>query len=146
MRIQAELDRPQSGTGSALTLGVFDGVHRGHRHLLSALVAEAAKAGLAAGVLTFRNHPSSVLRPGFEPMYLTTLESRIRLLESTGVDYVIPVTFDDELSKMAAQPFIFMLQERLGMRAARGGTRLRDGPQEKRDHGGALRPGPAGRL
>ena len=117
MRIQAELDRAQSGTGSALTLGVFDGVHRGHRHLLSALVAEAAKKGLAAGVLTFRNHPSSVLRPGFEPMYLTTLESRIRLLESTGVDYVIPVTFDDELSKMAAQPFISMLQERLGMRA-----------------------------
>jgi riboflavin kinase/FMN adenylyltransferase len=117
MRIQAELEQAPPGRAYALTVGVFDGVHRGHRHLLSALVSEAGKAGLASGVLTFRNHPSSVLRPDFEPRYLTTLESRIDLLESSGVDYVMPVTFDAELSKMDAHAFISMLQERLGMRA-----------------------------
>ena len=117
MRIQAELDQAPPMRGSALTLGVFDGVHRGHRRLLSRLVAEARGRGLASGVLTFRNHPSSVLRPGFEPRYLTTLESRIRLLESAGIDYVIPVTFDAELSKMDAPAFIAMLQGRLRMKA-----------------------------
>ena len=92
-------------------------MHRGHRHLLSELVAEARNRGLASCVLTFRNHPFSVLRPDFEPRYLTSLESRIDLLESTGVDYVIPVTFDAELSKMDAQAFISMLQQRLRMKA-----------------------------
>ncbi len=117
MRIQVELDQAPPAGASALTIGVFDGVHRGHRHLLSKLVAEAGKAGLASGVLTFRNHPSSVLRPGFEPRYLTTLESRVELLKAAGVDYVVPVTFDAELSKMDAHAFISMLQHRLGMRA-----------------------------
>ena len=117
MRIQAELDQAPPMRGSALTLGVFDGVHRGHRHLLSELVAHARKAGLASAVLTFRNHPFSVLRPDFEPRYLTTLEYRIGLLESTGVDYVLPVTFDAALSKMDAPAFISMLQQRLRMKA-----------------------------
>ncbi len=117
MRIQAELGQTPPGRGSALTVGVFDGVHLGHRRLLSELVAEASRSGLAAGVLTFRNHPTSVLRPDFDLRYLTTLESRVRLLESTGVDYVIPVTFDAELSRMGAPSFISMLRERLDMKA-----------------------------
>ena len=117
MRIQAELDQAPPMRGSALTLGVFDGVHRGHCHLLSELVAYARNAGLASAVLTFRNHPFSVLRPDFEPRYLTILETRLELLESTGVDRVIPVTFDAELSRMDASAFIAMLQDRLRMRA-----------------------------
>ncbi len=103
--------------GSAVTIGVFDGVHLGHQRLVSKLQDTAKRRGLASVVLTFRNHPASVLRSGFEPRYLTTPGERERLLEEAGVDRVVQATFDLELSTLGARTFAGMLQESLGMRA-----------------------------
>ena len=116
MKIDQELALSSPGEDSLLTIGVFDGVHRGHRDLLSHLMVESTRMGLVAGVVTFRNHPASVLRPDFKPQYLTSLEDRIDMIGRVGVNFVVPVTFDLELSKLSAGEFIDRLQERLRMR------------------------------
>ena len=100
---------------TALTIGVFDGVHRGHTHLISNLVDEAARKGLMAGVVTFREHPAAVLSPRFEAQYLTSFEDRLELLNETKIDFVVPITFDRALSKLTAEEFVSLLQDRLRM-------------------------------
>ena len=115
MRIDRELAELSPERESVLTIGVFDGVHRGHRYLMGLLVREAAEASLLAGVVTFRNHPASVLREGFRPSYLTPLGERLRLIRETGVDFAVPITFDLDLSKLGAREFALLLQRRLRM-------------------------------
>ena len=107
----------EGGRGSAVTVGVFDGVHRGHVHLARALVERADLAGLRSVVVTFRNHPLSVLRPDFEPMYLCTVQRRVEMLKDTGVDAVVAVTFDAELATLPAEDFVKLLCDRLNMKA-----------------------------
>ena len=116
MRIDSELAGFSTDQDSVLTIGVFDGVHRGHRHLISRLRSEATDMGCLAGVVTFRNHPASVLRRDFKPQYLTSLDERLRLLKELGVDQVIPVTFDLELSKLRAREFLALLRRHLRLR------------------------------
>lgn len=121
MGIEEELARSfterESGRGSALTIGVFDGVHRGHQRLIAKVMQEASDKGCAAGVVTFRNHPDSVFNPDFKPRYITALDERIRLIERLGVDFVVPVTFDRAVAGIRARDFAAMLARRLGMRA-----------------------------
>ncbi len=117
MRLDEELAQFATGVDSVITIGVFDGVHRGHQHLIDQLVRNARKsAGRLAGVVTFREHPGAVLRPDFEPSYITTLEERLDLLKQLGADFVIPITFDEELAKLRVRPFIQSLQKHLNMR------------------------------
>ena len=116
MSLDEELDRPPAGRRSAITIGVFDGVHRGHRHLLERLSREARSDGLLAGVVTFKNHPISVLRPGARVEMLMELGERVRLLGETGVDFVAPVSFDRDLARMSAAEFLAVLGERLNVR------------------------------
>ena len=100
---------------TALTIGVFDGVHRGHTYLISQLADEAASKSLTAGVVTFREHPAAVLNPSFQAQYLTSLEDRLNLLSETNVDLAVPITFDRALASLSAQEFISLLQEHLRM-------------------------------
>lgn len=115
MDVERELGRHSPAGESVLTIGVFDGVHRGHSHLLSRLVAKARSAGRLAGVVTFHNHPASVLQPGFKPRYLTSVDERLRLIEEHSVEFVVPITFDLELSKLRAAGFAALLQKHLRM-------------------------------
>jgi len=94
---------------SMMTIGVFDGVHRGHQHLIRRLVAEAHDAGQLAVVLTFFPHPDVVIRKIEEPYYLTTAEERAALLLDLGLDYVITHPFDDEIRQMRAGDFVDQL-------------------------------------
>lgn len=116
MKLDDELALASRDRDSWLSIGVFDGVHRGHRHLLKQLIAEATGAGYLAGVVTFRNHPASVLRPDFQPCYLSSVEERVRLIGDTGVDFVAPVTFDEEVSMLSARDFVVRLQRTFRMR------------------------------
>ena len=115
MLIDEELSGASSDRDSILTVGVFDGVHLGHRHLIAHLTKEAAAAGCRPGVVTFRNHPASVLRDDFKPQYLTSLDERSSMLQALGADPVVPVTFDLELSKQSARDFVLRLQTHLRM-------------------------------
>jgi riboflavin kinase/FMN adenylyltransferase len=117
MRIDEELAQLSPDADSVLTIGVFDGVHRGHHHLISRLTSDAGSSRRLAGVVTFRDHPASVLRPDFKPRYLTRLDERVGLIERLGVDFVVPVTFDLELSRLSARGFIERLRRHLRMSA-----------------------------
>ncbi len=79
-------------------------------------MAEANANGAAAGVLTFRNHPDSVLNPNFRPHYITSVAERTRLMEELGVDFVVPVTFDREVAGLRARKFTKLLSSNLRMR------------------------------
>ena len=116
MRIEQELEQTQNDKDSVLTIGVFDGVHRGHQSLIGKVITEARAKGMSAGVLTFRNHPDSVLNPNFQPQYITSIVERIRLIKELGVDFVVPVTFDMEVAGLKARRFVELLRGKLRMR------------------------------
>ena len=116
MSLEEELKRVSPGRRSAVTIGVFDGVHRGHLHLISRLAREARADGLAAGVVTFVNHPITVLRPGAPVEMLMDLDERVRLLAGAGADFVAPVSFDRDLARLSAGEFLETLRDALGVR------------------------------
>ena len=88
----------------AVTIGVFDGVHMGHRALIGRLISEARNRSLTATVITFANHPQSVLNPPSPPL-LTTVEERLELLAELGVDETVVLPFTIELSRLTAEQF-----------------------------------------
>jgi riboflavin kinase / FMN adenylyltransferase len=90
---------------TVVTVGMFDGVHRGHRMLLDRVAAEAAARGLPAGAVTFDRHPLEVLRPGSQPPLLTTLDRKVALLGEAGMDFVLVLAFTQELSMVTAEAF-----------------------------------------
>lgn len=110
-----ELANARLAQPSLVTIGVFDGVHRGHAHLIKQLVAEARRADRLAVVLTFHPHPDVVVRGLTGRYYLTTAAEKARLLLALGVDYVITQTFDDALRQVRAAVFVDRLLEHLKM-------------------------------
>ncbi len=97
---------------SWLTIGVFDGVHRGHQQIVRGLTSGAHAAGAPAVVVTFWPHPATVLG-GAEVKCLTTPGERADLLSGLGIDVVITLTFDRALADTSAQDFVGQLQNRL---------------------------------
>lgn len=100
----------------ALTIGFFDGVHLGHRYLVSELSEFAKKRNFASAVLTFRTHPRQVLHSDYIPSLLTTADEKIALLKETGVDYVVMTEFTREFSMLTAQNFMRLLHDNLNVR------------------------------
>ncbi len=115
MQLLRELPLRPPSDSALLTIGVFDGVHLGHRYLLERLREEATARRALSGVLTFTNHPRTVIRPGECVPYITPVEDRLELLRREGVDMVIPLTFDEALSRLTALEFVDVLRERLNM-------------------------------
>jgi riboflavin kinase/FMN adenylyltransferase len=107
---QAQLERP-----SLVTIGVFDGVHKGHQHLIRQLVNEAHTHDRQAVVLTFFPHPDVVLRGLEGRYYLTTSEQKAELLTALGVDCVVTHPFDDNVRQMRAADFVDQLLQHLKM-------------------------------
>ncbi|HEY4668787.1 MAG TPA: riboflavin biosynthesis protein RibF [Tepidiformaceae bacterium] len=113
---RTQLQAGAPGAESALTIGVLDGVHLGHQHLLGRLREEAKRRALSPGVVTLHPHPITVLRPEIRPSYLTSLEDRIELIRSAGAEWVIPLTFTSEVSEVSAEELAREFYERLRMR------------------------------
>lgn len=111
-----ELARIAPGRPSAVTIGVFDGVHQGHQHLVALLCERARAEGLAAVALTFNPHPRTVLRPGSAITYLTSLEERVELLQALGLDAVGVLAFTSELAQLSPRDFLALLVDELQMR------------------------------
>lgn len=88
------------------TLGFFDGVHRGHRYLMQHVIEEARRLGLPSMVITFDRHPRQVLRQDYQPELLTTLDSKLQLIEQAGVDIVAVLHFDEMLAGLSARDFM----------------------------------------
>jgi riboflavin kinase/FMN adenylyltransferase len=111
-----ELARNAPDRPSAITVGVFDGVHLGHLHLIDQLRDRARERDLATAVVTLHPAPIQVLRPQVRIAYLTSLEERIELLRATGVDVVAPLTFTSEVAGLSAFDFVELLHSTLDMR------------------------------
>ncbi len=97
---------PASWGRCVLTIGVFDGVHRGHQALIGRAVATARSQGLPAVVMTFDPHPSEVVRPGSHPAVLTTIRRRAELIAELGVDALLVMPFTPALSQVGAEEFV----------------------------------------
>ncbi len=117
MRHIRSLSEANLSTLSVVTIGAFDGVHRGHQMLIGRLVEQARASGAAPVVLTFYPHPRMVLS-GFEPgFYLTLPDDKARLLGKLGVDLVVTHPFDDEVRHIRAADFVERLIAHLNMKA-----------------------------
>jgi riboflavin kinase/FMN adenylyltransferase len=118
---------------SALTIGSFDGVHRGHQDLLGRMLAAARARGLPAVALTFYPHPSVVLRGRKPAYYITSPEEKADLLAKLGIDLVITQTFDLELSRVEAPDFLDRLTAQLGFQDLWAGEDFALGHQRRGD-------------
>jgi len=108
---------------SAVAIGVFDGVHLGHQHLLGVLRAQAQRQGLRSVILTFRNHPRLSLYPDQPFPLLLPPDERLRLLRQEA-EALIALTFNDALARVPARAFLQALVERLSMRILVAGEDL----------------------
>ncbi len=117
MEIEQELANigPQGET--LLTIGVFDGVHAGHRYLLETLQQQAAEKNLLSGVVTFNPHPKSVLHPRNQLLRLSDPEDRVKSLQKLGINLVAVLTFTPEVAQLSAQEFISLVKKHLRMRS-----------------------------
>lgn len=120
MRVYASLDEFPTAAfarGSAVAIGKFDGVHRGHRELLARTARRAAEQGLDPLAFTFANNPLSLLRPEICPKPIMSREQRLDALAAAGAAACVMVPFDAELAAVSAESFVEdVLVGRLRMR------------------------------
>lgn len=131
--------------GSVLTIGNFDGLHRGHQHIVSATLARASVVGLPSVALTFDPHPSVVLSPSRTAYTLMTLDEKLRMLDCLGIHYGWALPFTSSLAEMPAQDFMQALVTSLRPESIHVGEGFRFGHRREgtsdfmlqwgRDHG-----------
>lgn len=107
MTIWYGLDRVPEDLGpTAVTIGVFDGVHRGHQELISRAVRSARELGVPSVMFTFDPHPTVVFRPSAVPALLSTVSRRAELAQSYGIDHVVVVAFTPEIASWSPEEYI----------------------------------------
>ncbi|MEM9773880.1 MAG: bifunctional riboflavin kinase/FAD synthetase [Chloroflexota bacterium] len=107
-----DLSDPQP---TAVALGMFDGVHKGHQALLKAMVTEARQKGLRTAALTFFPHPRAFLLKRFGRQYLTTVEERAALIGECDIDLIITTPFNESTRHTRALEYVELMQKHLGM-------------------------------
>ncbi len=107
----------RTGKRRIATIGMFDGVHCGHKFLLSNLRARSGERGLSPTVVTFRGHPAAVINPQAAPKMLLTLEERLQALEKEGVKECILLDFDSDMRNLDARGFLGLLREKYAVAA-----------------------------
>lgn len=106
-----------TGDGTVLTVGTFDGVHRGHRLVLAKLAARGRETGLKSVVVTFSPHPLEIVNPSAAPLLLTAGEEKDDALAGSNISETVVLPFTPELAKLDAQQFVEeILLRKLGMR------------------------------
>lgn len=96
----------RSETNPVLTIGNFDGVHRGHQQIFNKVVERARQLQVASMVLTFDPHTLKLLQPNTEPFLLTTFDEKARLINQTGIELLIAVAFDQNLAAYPPRRFV----------------------------------------
>lgn len=137
--LEKELKRLSPASDSVLSVGVFDGVHLGHRELLGRLAEVARKNNFVSVVITFRQNPKAILNGGPNTTLLTSLDDRIQLIKGLGIDKVTALSFTPALVQTPAADFVGLLQKYLRMRGMVVGPdfalgRNREGNIEKLTH------------
>jgi len=125
--------RGKLSDNTAITIGVFDGVHLGHKYLINKLIQNKNTSKLSCGIVTFDPHPIQILRPDINFKCLQSLEGRVRSLEQTGIDFISVVKFDHLLSQFTAQDFLKELKEQLNFQLLVVGEDFRLGKNQEGD-------------
>jgi riboflavin kinase/FMN adenylyltransferase len=97
---------PRASDGTVVTVGTFDGVHRGHALVLDRTAERARRRGIASVAVTFDPHPLDVVNPSAAPPLLTLWDEKLEVLAQTGIDYVGVVPFTHELAALSAEDFV----------------------------------------
>ncbi len=116
MQIVEELARMTPSRDVVLTIGVFDGVHLGHQHLLNQVIAAARDKKTLSGVVTFYPHPRQVIYPDERIPCLCTLDERVEIIKSFGIDLIATLSFTPKLASTGARQFVSLIQEHLKMK------------------------------
>jgi riboflavin kinase / FMN adenylyltransferase len=107
---------PLDGRGAVVTVGTFDGVHRGHRSVLAEIVRRAGRTGRRSVLVTFHPHPLRIVRPDIAPSLLTTAAEKKELLAESGLEYAVFLSFTPALQQYEARRFVEeILVGRFGM-------------------------------
>jgi riboflavin kinase/FMN adenylyltransferase len=136
LSLQVTFGFPKAGTlgDSHVTIGTYDGVHRGHLSLLEPLVESARAARAASVVVTFEPHPRCVLDPQNCPANLTTLDEKTWLLEQLGIDHVIVIPFTPQVASLTPAAFMNRLMRGLKLRHLRVGYDFAFGQGRRGDY------------
>ncbi len=126
MRILTQNDRLPLGSTIA-TIGMFDGVHRGHVTLVDFLKRQSAAMSLQSLVITFLHHPRQVLRPDEHFKLIMPLADRLQRIEALKPDVLLPMEFTPELAMLDSEQFIELLRDRYGVRVLVAGYNHRFG-------------------
>lgn len=111
------ITKSDTKTRRIAAVGMYDGVHPGHRFLVDYLRLEAGSRGLTPAVVTFSRHPLALVRPLEAPALLTSLEDRVNMLGEAGAEDIILLSFNESLRRMTAHDFLEMLHRRYGIDA-----------------------------
>lgn len=107
VQVVTDMTKPAwPGERAVITIGTYDGVHLGHRAVIEQVRQHAARLGVKSVVITFDPHPASVVRPESAPKLLTSLEQKLELLATTGVDATVVVPFDGTRASESAEEFV----------------------------------------
>lgn len=118
MEIIRNIEKTRMVVKCAATIGVFDGVHAGHRQVIKHLVSTARFPHLASMVITFDRQPRQLFDPEFRPQLLTTQEEKEREIEQLGVDFLVVLPFTKEMAQLSARDFMAqILKEKLNVKS-----------------------------
>ena len=115
LELEKQISKFTNNQETILTIGVFDGVHKGHQHLFKKLNDIASKTTKHSTVITFINHPNTILTSNFLPSYLYNTEKKIQLIKDLNVNSVIPITFNDSIASLTAVEFIEILKRKINI-------------------------------
>ena len=139
MRIARSLDEigdisSAMATRTVLTIGNFDGVHRGHQRLLTQLVHRASELGAVPAALTFEPHPLKIVAPQFAPKLILTLDTKARWMEELGIELFTVLPFTEQMAHLSPEAFIKqVVVERLRPREVHVGPSFRFGHRQRGD-------------
>ena len=97
---------PPTIKGTVVTVGTFDGVHRGHLDVIRRLVGRAAKTGMPSLLVSFEPHPLEIVNPSAAPLLLSTSDEKLEVLAETGLEYFALVPFTHALASYGAEEFV----------------------------------------
>jgi riboflavin kinase/FMN adenylyltransferase len=127
-------DTPDNFGPCAITIGNFDGVHCGHRHILERVIAAAREEHWKSGVLTFDPHPAKLVTPASAPRLLTTTEQRARIILEQGIDQVLILPFTPQVASLGPEDFVReILVDKLKARAVLVGANFHFGRRAQGD-------------
>src|SRR5256885_15432578 len=95
-----------------ITVGTFDGVHRGHRDVIDRLVSRSHALKIPSVLVTFDPHPLEIVNPAAAPLLLTTHDEKLEVLAETGIDYMAVIPFTAELAAYSAEDFVELILRR----------------------------------